>query len=63
MKTALILLLTLLSVSAIKVQAQNDNSSVSIDELSLQLIELGGQEESAKLYAQQLGRSVEARKH
>jgi hypothetical protein len=58
MKTALILLLTLLSVSAIKVQAQNDNSSVSIDELKLHLIELGGQEESAKLYAQQLDEAL-----
>ena len=59
MKTALIVLLTLLlSVTAVKVQAQNDNESVSIDDLRLQLIELGGQEESAKLYSQQLDEAL-----
>jgi len=59
MKTASILLLTLmLSVTAVKVQAQGDSSSESIDELRLQLIELGGQEESAKLYSQQLDEAL-----
>jgi hypothetical protein len=59
MKKASIILLLLLIAWATPVLAQsNETSAESIDELKLQLIDLGAQEEAAKLQAQQLDEAL-----
>ena len=59
MKKASIVLLILLIAWATPVLAQNNETSAeSIDEMKLQLIDLGAQEEEAKLHSQQLDEAL-----
>jgi hypothetical protein len=61
MKKASIVLLILLIAWATPALAQNNETSAeSIDELKLQLIDLGALEEEAKVHSQQLDEGVEA---
>jgi hypothetical protein len=59
MKRILIFLFVLLSATAtVLAQGRDSSSQQSIDDLRLQLIELGGQEEATKLQAQQLDEAL-----